>query len=78
MDLVEYPSLSIDGFKFSLTTMDDYSSFGLMWYLKRKSDAFTSFKLFVAWAENQLDQKVKGIRSDRGGVLGRRIRRVPT
>ena len=52
MDLVEYPSNSIDGFRCSLTTLDDYSSLGLMWYLKHKSDAFTSFKLYVAWAKN--------------------------
>lgn len=51
MDLVEFPNLSIEGYKFLMTTLDDHSSFGLAWFLKRKSDAFTSFKAFVAWAE---------------------------
>lgn len=67
MDLVEYLSLSIDGFKFAMTTLDDFSSFGLVWYLKRKSDAFDAFKRFVAWAETQSDRKLKAIRSNRGG-----------
>lgn len=67
MDLVEYPSLSIDSFRYLLTTLDDHSSFGLMWFLKQKSDAFVAFKMYIAWAENQLDRKLKAIRSDRGG-----------
>ena len=67
MDLVKYPSLSLDGYKFAMTTLDDFSSFGLVWYLKRKSDAFDAFKRFVAWAETQSDRKLKAIRSDRGG-----------
>jgi hypothetical protein len=29
MDLVEYPVLSIDGYRYTLTTLDDHSSFGL-------------------------------------------------
>ena len=67
MDLVEMPTLSIDGFKFSLTTIDDRSAFGLTWFLKRKSDALQAFKHYVAWAETQLSRRVKAIRSDRGG-----------
>ena len=67
MDLVEYPVSSIDGYKYTLTTLDDFSSFGLMWYFKRKSDAFTAFKSFVAWAENQSNHKLKAICSDQGG-----------
>ncbi|EKM61876.1 uncharacterized protein PHACADRAFT_58680, partial [Phanerochaete carnosa HHB-10118-sp] len=77
MDLVKYPSLSLDGYKFALTTLDDYSSFyyssfGLVWYLKRKSDAFSAFKQFVTWAETQAERKLKAIRLNRGGeFLGR-------
>ena len=48
MDLVEFPSLSIESYKFTLTILDDYSSMGLSFFLKRKSDAFASFKAYVA------------------------------
>ena len=48
MDLVEFPSLSIKSYKFTLTILDDYSSMGLSFFLKQKSDAFTSFKAYVA------------------------------
>lgn len=37
MDLVEYPTLSIDGYKYTLTILDDHTSLGLTWFLKRKS-----------------------------------------
>lgn len=67
MDLVEYPVLSIDGYKYTMTTLDDASSFGLMWFLKRKSDALTAFKQFVAWAETQSERHLKVARSNRGG-----------
>ena len=67
MDLVEYPVNSLDNYKYTLTTLDDHSSFGVMWYLKQKSQALTCFRQFVAWAETQTDRKVKAIRSDRGG-----------
>ena len=67
MDLVEFPSLSIESYKFTLTILDDYSSMGLSFFLKRKSDAFASFTAYVAWAETQTGRKLKAIRSDRGG-----------
>lgn len=40
IDLVEYLSISINRFKYAMTTLDDHSSLGPAWYLKRKSDAF--------------------------------------
>ena len=67
MDLVEYPINSIDNYKYTLTTLDDHSSYGMTWFLKHKSDALACFKSYVAWAENQSRRKVKAIRSDRGG-----------
>ena len=67
MDLVEKPSLSIDKFKYEYTFYDDYSSFGLMYYMKRKSDSFVCFQSYKAWAEKQLNRQIKCVRSDRGG-----------
>jgi transposase InsO family protein len=72
MDLVEYPVQSIDGYHYTLTTLDDHSSFGLTWFLKHKSDTLAAFKQFVSWAEHQSNRKLKSIRSDQGSeFLGR-------
>ena len=35
--------------------------------LKQKSDAFSAFKQFKAYAENQLNATIKAIRDDKGG-----------
>ena len=51
IDLVEFPSLSIEGYKFTLTILDDYSSIGLSFPLKWKSGMFASFEAYVAWTE---------------------------
>jgi hypothetical protein len=48
MDLVEYPVQSIDGYRYMLTTLDDYSFFGLTWFLKHKFDTLAAFKQFVS------------------------------
>ena len=66
-DLVEMPHLSIDGYKYCATFLDNYSSLGIMSYLKRKSDTIASWRVFKAWAENQLNSRIKAFRSDRGG-----------
>ena len=66
-DLVEFPSLSIDGFKWAATFLDDYSSFRRMYFLKHKSDTLMAFKSFVTWAECQQNNTVLRFRSDRGG-----------
>ena len=43
-DLDKMPVLSMGGFKYTATYLDDYSSFGVMFYLKKKSEEFTTFK----------------------------------
>ena len=48
IDLIEFPSLSIRGYKFTLTILDDYLSMDLSFFLKWKSDAFASFKAYMA------------------------------
>ena len=35
--------------------------------MKYKSEAFDKFKQFKSEVENQLDKKIKALRSDRGG-----------
>ena len=58
-DLDEMPVLSISGYKYTATYLDDHSSFGVMFYLKHKNEEFAVFKAYKAWAERQLDTKLK-------------------
>jgi hypothetical protein len=57
MDLVEYPVQSIDGYCYTLTTLNDHFSFDLTWFLKYKSDILAAFKQFVSWAERQFKKR---------------------
>ena len=66
-DLDKMPVLSIGGYKYTATYLDDYSSFGVMFYLKKKSDEFTAFKQYKAWAEWQLGTTLKCRQFDQGG-----------
>ena len=61
------PVLSIGGYKYTATYLDDYSSFRVMFYLKKKSDEFAAFKQYKAWAERQLGITLKCRWFDRGG-----------
>ena len=55
------------GYEHFITFTDDYSRFGYVYLMKRKSKAFEKFKAFRAEVENQLSKCIKAIRSDRGG-----------
>ena len=61
------PVLSMGRYKYTATYLDDYSSFGVMFYLKKKSNEFTAFKQYKAWAEQQFGTKLKCRRFDHGG-----------
>ena len=66
-NLDEMPVLSIARYKYTATYLDDYSSFGVMFYLKKKSDEFVAFKQYKAWAERQLGTTLKCRQFDHGG-----------
>ena len=61
------PVLSLGRFKYTATYLDNYLSFGVMFYLKKKSDEFAAFKQYKAWAERQLGTTLKCRQFDRGG-----------
>ena len=50
-----------------ITFTDDYSCFGYIYPIKERNEALDKFKIFKAEVENQLDKKIKIVRSDRGG-----------
>ena len=66
-NLDEMPVLSMGRYKYTATYLDDYSSFGVIFYLKKKSDEFAAFKQYKAWAERQLGTTLKCRRFDHGG-----------
>jgi len=56
-----------DGYRYFITFTDDLSRYGHVYLMKHKSEAFEKFKEFQNKVENQLDRKIKALRSDRGG-----------
>ena len=61
------PVLSIGRYKYTATYLDNYSSFGVIFYLKHKNEEFAAFKQYKAWAKRQLGTTIKCRRFDWGG-----------
>jgi len=57
---------SVHGFRYFLTILDDYSRHVWVVMMKSKSEASEKIKSFVYMVKNQLEKKVKSIRSDNG------------
>ena len=55
------------GYEYFISFIDDYSRYGYIYLMRRKSEAFEKFKEFRAEAEKQLSKTIKTFRSDRGG-----------
>ncbi|KAL9239091.1 hypothetical protein vseg_013443 [Gypsophila vaccaria] len=56
-----------DGYRYFITFTNDLSRYGYVYLMKHKSESFEKFKEFQNKVENQLDRKIKALRSDRGG-----------
>jgi hypothetical protein len=59
--------LTKGGKKYFMTLIDDSTRYCYVYLLKSKDEALNYFKIYKAEAENQLDRKIKRLRSDRGG-----------
>ena len=55
------------GKKFYVTFIDDFSRYTKVYLLRNKDEAFDKFLVYKSEVENQLNKKIKRIRSDRGG-----------
>ncbi|KAI3755706.1 hypothetical protein L1987_55512 [Smallanthus sonchifolius] len=55
------------GNKYFITFIDDSTRYCYVYLLKSKDEAIDKFILFKAEVENQLNRKIKKVRSDRGG-----------
>ncbi|MBW0539804.1 hypothetical protein O181_079519 [Austropuccinia psidii MF-1] len=58
---------SNSGFQYFLTIVDQFSSYKIIKFLKRKSDCFQNFVLAKKHMENKQDRKIKKLISDKGG-----------
>ena len=56
-----------EGYEYFITFSDDYSRYGYLYLMQRKSKSFEKFKEFKAEAERKLDKHIKTLQSDRGG-----------
>jgi len=61
------PVQSSEGYCYWITFIDDCTKLKAVMFLKRKSDAFDAFKMFKAYAENQLNAKIKALQDDKAG-----------
>jgi transposase InsO family protein len=57
----------MDGFDSFITFTDDFSRYGYIYPIKKRSEALDKFKVFNAEVENQHNIKIKIVKSDRGG-----------
>jgi hypothetical protein len=46
--------------------VDDYTRMTAVFFLMNKSEAFTNFKVYKEMVENEMDSKIKSLRSDNG------------
>ena len=47
------------GYEYFVTFIDDYSRYGYVYLIQRKSETFGKFKEFLAEVEKQLDKSLK-------------------
>ncbi|KAJ9566748.1 hypothetical protein OSB04_002714 [Centaurea solstitialis] len=55
------------GYRYFITFTDDFSRYGYVYLMRHKFEAFEKFKKFQNEVHNQLDRKIKFLRSARGG-----------
>ena len=54
------------GYRYFITFTDDFSWYGDVYLMRHKSESFEKFKEFHNEVQNQLDRKIKLLRSDHG------------
>ena len=62
-----FPTASWNGQQYFISFIDDYSRYGYLFLIHEKSQSLDVFKTFKAEVENQLNKRIKCVRSDRGG-----------
>ena len=62
-----FPIATRNGHRYFITFTDDYSRYGYIYLICDKSESLETFKIFKVEVENQLNKRIKSVRSDRGG-----------
>jgi hypothetical protein len=57
----------LKGEKYFMLLVDDYTRMTAICFLKNKSESFENFKIYKEMVENEMDSKIKCLRSDNGG-----------
>jgi transposase InsO family protein len=57
----------LKGDKYFMLLVYDYTRMIAFFFLKNKSEAFENFKIYKEMVENEMDSKIKCLRSDNGG-----------
>ena len=66
------PTTSMNGYRYFLTFIDDYSRYCWIYFLKQKFEVFETFKVFKALAEKTLVNNIKALRLNNGGDYKKR------
>ena len=61
-----FPTEIRNGHRYFITFTDDYLRYDYIYLIRDKSEALDTFKIFKAEVENQLNKRIKVVRSDRG------------
>ena len=62
-----FPMVSWNGQQYFIMFIDDFSRYGYLYLIHEKSQSLEVFKSFKVEVENQLNKRIKNVRSDRGG-----------
>jgi len=65
--------LTKGGKRYFMTLIDDASRFCYVYLLQTKDEALDYFKIYKTKVENQLERKIKRLRSDHGGEYSPKI-----
>jgi hypothetical protein len=57
----------LKGEKYFMLLVDDYTIMSAVCFLKKKSESFENFKIYKKMVENEMDSRIKCLRSDNGG-----------
>ena len=50
-----------------ITSIDNFSKYCYIYLINSKNELHNTFKIYKILVENQLDNKIKSLRSDKGG-----------
>ena len=73
LELIHFAQIGMNGVltkggkRYFMTLIDDCTRFCYIYFFKSKDEALHYFKIYKAEVENQLERKIKRVRSDRGG-----------